>query len=329
MNKKILIISILVVTVSVLGFSLNAQAVRYPVRAVKGIVGYGAGGSTDVVFRAITVDAEKYLGETIAIVNKKGGGGSVAANFVVKSKPDGHTVLLTPTSPLGIYPNLQPSPAYTIDDFIIACSVTLDYFVYVSPVDRPWNSVKELVEAATKNPKTIRFGSPGVTSLGAFGYYSLHDAYPDVKFVRVPLRGHSDIVTAMLRGDVDVASGTFAGYKSQVDAGKLKPLGVTSPTRSKFLPKVSTLKEQGIDVNIVPNIRYVCVPKGTPAEVVKKIAAAFKGMCEDALVIKRINTLNQDLVYNGSAKSLELIKGQSQELIKLIKKMGLTIKKKK
>jgi tripartite-type tricarboxylate transporter receptor subunit TctC len=329
MKKRILGISILSLVVLVLGFSISADAGRYPVRPVKGIVGYGAGGSTDVVFRAITADADKYLGKSIAIVNKKGGGGSVAGNFVAKSKKDGYTLLLTPTSPLGIYPNLQPNPAYTIDDFIICCSVTLDYFVYVSPVDKPWDTVKELVEAAKENPETVRFGSPGVTSLGAFGYYSLHDAIPDVKFVRVPLRGHSDIVAGMLRGDVDVASGTYAGYKAQVDAGKLKPLGVTSPTRNIFLPEVPTLKEQGLDVNIIPNIRYVCVPKGTPADVVKKIEAGFKGMCEDELVKQRIATLNQDLVYNDGAKSLELVKGQSAQFKIIIKKMGLTIKKKK
>ena len=80
---------------------------------------------------------------------------------------------------------------------------------------------------------------------------------------------------------------------------------------------------------MIPNIRYVCVPKGTPAEVVKKIEAAFKGMCEDALVIQRVKTLNQNLQFNGSEKSLELLKGQSSQFRKIIKKMGLTIKKKK
>jgi tripartite-type tricarboxylate transporter receptor subunit TctC len=212
---------------------------------------------------------------------------------------------------------------------MIVCLVTMDPYVYVSPVGTPFNSVKELIEVAKKNPKTIRFGSPGVTSMGAFGYYSLHDAYPDVKFVRVPLRGHSDIVTGMLRGDVEVASGTYAGYKAQVDGGKLKPLGVASPERTWFLPNLPTLKEQGVNVNIVPNMRYVAVPKGTPMEVVKKIEAAFKAMTEDKLVIKRIKTLNQNLVFHGQKKALEFAKNQSAHFKKLIKKMGLTIKKKK
>ena len=318
----------LALVISVLCFPLDAQAASYPVRAVKGIVGYGAGGSTDVVFRAITADAEKYLGKPIAIINKKGAGGSVGANFVVKSKPDGYTMLLTPTSSLAVYTNIQSDPAYTIDEFIVVCSVTLDSFVYSSPVDKPWNSVKELIEAAKKNPNTIRFGSSGVTSHQAFGYYTLHDAYPDVQFVRVPLRGTSDVVAGMLRGDVDVAAGTYAGYKSQVELGKMKVIGI-SPYRSKALPNVSTLEEQGLSAKMIPNIRYVCVPKGTPAEVVKKIEAAFKGMCEDELVIQRVKTLNQNLQYNGSEKSLELLKGQSDQFRKIIKKMGLTIKKKK
>ncbi len=321
--------TVLLVAITVLSLPFYAQAAEYPVRAIKGIVPYGAGGSTDVVFRAITAEAEKFLGQPIAIVNKKGAGGSVGGNFVAKSRPDGYTILLAPTSVVDIYPNLTSEPAYVLGDLIPVCMLTVDPRVFVVRSDLPWKTVKDLVEAAKKSPDTIRFGSPGVTSWGAFGYYALQAVYPDVKFSPVPLRGHSDIVTGMLRGEVEVASGTFAGYKAQVDAGKLKPIGIASDARSKFLPDVPTCKEVGIDMPKAPNVRYVWVPKGTPMKVQKKLEGAFKAMCELPVVIKRIETLNQNLEFRGGEEAMKTAKAESEHFKVLIERFGLKIKKKK
>lgn len=328
MKKNILRLTILFFILTILLLPLLAQAGRYPVRAVKAIVPYGAGGSTDVVFRAIVADAEKYLGKSIAIVNKKGGGGSVGGNYVAKAKPDGYTILLAPTSVVNIYPSLATEPAYRLGDLVPLCVVTIDPRVCVVRAELPWKSVKEMVEDSKKNPETVRFGSPGVTSWGAFGYYALEDL-AGAKFLKVPLRGHSDIVAAMLRGDVDVASGTFAGYKAQVDAGKFRPIGISAEKRSEFLPNVPTYKEQGINMPTDPNVRYVWVQKGVPEEAKAKLEASFKGMCEDALVKKRIRTLNQNLEFHGRDEAWKIAQGETEYFRKLIKQFGLKIKKKK
>ena len=328
MKEKFLRMTTLFFILSIFLLPLFAHAGGYPVRAVKAIVPYGAGGSTDVVFRAITADAEKYLGKSIVIVNKKGGGGSVGGNFAAKAKPDGYTILLAPTSVVNIYPNLASEPAYKLGDLVPLCVVTIDPRVCVVRADAPWKSVKEMVEDSKKKPGTIRFGSPGVTSWGAFGYYALEDL-AGAKFLKVPLRGHSDIVTAMLRGDVDVASATFAGFKAQVDAGKFKAIGICGDKRSEFLPDIPTYKEQGIDMPTDPNVRYVWVRKEIPEEAKTKIEAAFKGMCGDALVKKRIKTLNQNLEFHGRDAAMKIAQAETEYFRKLIKQFGLKIKKKK
>lgn len=325
--KKQLLISLVLALTILLGLPLYAQGADYPVRAIKAVVPYTAGGSTDVVFRAIVAEAEKYLGQPIAVTNIAGGGGSVGGNNVAKSKPDGYTILLAPTSVVNIYPYLAASPAYTLGDLIPVCVVGIDPRVFVVRSDAPWNSVKDMVEAAKKKPETIRFGSPGVTSWGAFGYYSLQGLYPDIKFVEVPLRGHADIVTAMLRGDVDVASATFAGFKAQVDAGKFKAIGVASEARDKFLPNVSTCKEQGVNMPSDPNIRYVWVPKGTPEEVQKKLEIAFKTMCDSPVVIKRVESLDQTVNFHGRAEAMKIAQAEGEYFNNLIKKFGLKAKK--
>jgi tripartite-type tricarboxylate transporter receptor subunit TctC len=327
MKRKILLGFLF--SLMVMGLPLLVQGADYPVRAIKAIVPYSAGGSTDVTFRAMTGEAEKYLGQAIAITNVGGGGGSVGGNQVAKSKPDGYTILLAPTSVVNIYPYLAANPAYTLDDFIPICVVCIDPRVFVVRSDAPWNSVKDLVEAARKKPGTIRFGSPGVTSWGAFGYYALQGLYADVKFVPVPLRGHANIVTGMLRGDVEVASGTFGGYKAQVDAGKLKPIGVAAEKRDPFLANVPTCKEQGVNMPSDPNVRYVWVPKGTPEEAQKKLESAFKAMVESPQVTQRMKKLNQRIDFHGRAEALKIAKAEGVYFSNLIKKFGLKAKAKK
>jgi tripartite-type tricarboxylate transporter receptor subunit TctC len=325
MKKQVL--TILVLVFIILGLPLYAQAADYPVRAIRAVVPYTAGGSTDLVFRAIVAEAEKYLGQPIAVTNIGGGGGSVGGNNVAKSKPDGYTILLAPTSVVNIYPHLAATPAYILGDLIPVCVVGIDPRVFVVPSDAPWNSVKDLVEAARKKPGTIRFGSPGVTSWGAFGYYSLQALYQDVKFVEIPLRGHADIVTAMLRGDVEVASATFAGFKAQVDAKKFKAIGVASETRDKFLPNVPTCKEQGVNMPSDPNVRYVWVPKGTPEEAQKKLESAFKAMCALPEIIKRVEALDQTVNFHGRADAMKIAQAESEYFRNLIAKFGLKAKK--
>jgi tripartite-type tricarboxylate transporter receptor subunit TctC len=183
-----------------------------------------------------------------------------------------------------------------------------------------------MVEYARKNPGTVRFGSPGVTSWGAFGSYSL-EAITGVEFQKVPLRGHSDIVAAMLRGEVDVASATFAGFKPQVDAGKFRAIGVSSDKRSEFLPDVPTYKEQGIEAPTDENIRYVWVRKEVPEKEKIKLEAAFKAMCEDPLVKKRVFTLNQSIEFHGREEAWKIAQKETEFFRKLIDKFGLKAKK--
>lgn len=322
MKRMFLRMTILFFVFFVFMIPLTVYSGPYPVRAVNAVVPYGAGGSTDIVFRAITADAEKYLGKPLVIINKSGGSGSVGANYVAKTKADGYTILLTPNNVISIYPNLSSRPAYTLDDFEVLCVVTVDERVAVVRTDAPWKSMKGMVEDSKKRPGTIRWGSPGVTSWGAFGYYSM-EAKENAKIHRVLLKGTSAIVAAMLRGDVDVASGSYVGFKAQVDIGKFKAIGVAGDKRSVFLPEVPTYKEQGLDIESDYNRRYVCVRKEVPEEAKAKIEAAFKAMTQDPVIKARIKNLNQNLEFHGRPKAYEIAKADSDYFVGLIKKFDL------
>ena len=328
MKKRCLVISVLLVAFMSFGLSLDVQAGGYPVRAVKGIVPYGAGGATDVCFRAIVSDAEKYLGKPIAIVNKKGASGSVGGNYVAKAKPDGYTILLAPNGVVTIYPNMASDPAYSLGDLIPVVMIVKDALMYVSRSDAPWNSVKGLIEAARKSPGDIRFGTPGPGTMGAFGMYTLQMGYPGLKFATVPMGGHSDTVAAMLRGEVDVCTGVTAGFKAQFDAGTLKPIGFSSDRRSPFYPNVPTCWEQGVKIMPIASSRYVWVPRGTPIDVRNKIEKAFMAMCKSPTVAKRIKDSNLTMDLRGQGDAMKNAISEYCKFKQVIDHFGIKIKKK-
>lgn len=327
MNKKHILFFLMFIICSLMILP-QAMAAKYPRRDIRGIVPYPAGGSTDVVFRAIVSEAPKYLdGHTIIIVNKAGGSGSVGGNYVAKTRADGYTILLAPTSVVDIYPNLSNRPAYRLGDLVPVCVVTVDPRICVVTVKRPWHNVEELVDDALKNPDTVRFSSPGITSWGAFGSYCL-SAITGAKFVNVPLEGHADEVAAMLRGDVDVASGTFAGYKPEVEAGQLRAIGVSAKKRISYLPSVPTYNEVGIKTPTAANVRYVWVRKDVPNYVKAELSEAFKKMVEDPKVIARVAKLDQHIEYHGAKEAMRMAKAESAYYENLINEFGLKVKTK-
>jgi tripartite-type tricarboxylate transporter receptor subunit TctC len=329
MKKKRFQLTVFLLAFAFLSWPLNVQSVDYPTRPIKGVVPWGSGGASDVNARALLGGAEKYLKEPIALVNMKGGGGSRGANFVAKSRPDGYTILITSHSCLALYPNIAAAPAYTLDDFTLVCVLGMNPRVFVTRSDAPWNSVKEVIEDARKNPETIRITTSGVTSWGAFTYYGLRDRYPDIKFVPIHMRGTRDSVLAILRGDAHVMAQSYSSSKAQVDAGKFKILGVASETRDKFLTDVPTLKEQGVNFPSDPTIFLVAVPKRTPKEVVRKLEKGMKAIAQSPTTIERAEKLFFNLGFKDQKEATDIIKAASDLYSKLAKKFKLKMKKKK
>jgi tripartite-type tricarboxylate transporter receptor subunit TctC len=326
LGSKILLFTLFL---TVFSLPLSVQAGDYPTRAIKAIVPWGPGSGSDVYARGLTGEAAKYLGQPLAITNMGGAGGTRGANYVAKSKPDGYTVMITSQSCMTIYPNIAAKPAYTLNDFTPICLFGLNPRVFVARSDAPWNSVKEVLEDARKNPGKIRMTTVGITSWGAFAYYGLKDAYPNAEFVPIHLGGTQKSVLAILRGDADVMGGSHGASKAQLDAGKFKAIGVAGETRSKFLPDVPTLKEQGVELRSDFTIFAAAVPKGTPEEAVVKLEQSFRAMCQDPITIERAQKIYFDLDFKGRKEAMEILSADSAKYGRLAKKFDLKIKEKK
>lgn len=248
----------------------DAASDTYPTRAVDFMVPFDAGGSGDLVSRAVAKAAEKPLGESLPVTNKPGANGAVGLKELLAGKADGYTIALAVKSLFAITPLVVDDPdAVVIEDLRIIATLTNEAYVLVVHADSPYQDLASLLDAETVNYATTGVGTGSQLSAGLLFGLAGTDA------VDVPFDGGAPAITALLGKDVDAVSASLAETMPQIDAGELRPLAVFSEERSPFLNDVPTALEMGNDV-VVDQRRFIVVPADTPDEVVGVLTIAFE-----------------------------------------------------
>jgi tripartite-type tricarboxylate transporter receptor subunit TctC len=281
----------LVVATSLCAASALAQ--DFPSRPVTLIVPWPAGGSTDLVMRALATSTEKYLGQPIVIENRPGAAGTLGASAMVNAKPDGYTITQVPITVFR-YPHQAQVGYDPLADLTYIIGISGYTFGVVVRTDAPWKTWAELVAYAKANPGKLSYGTPGANT-------SLHVTMEDIaqrdgiQWVQVPFKGNADNMTALLGGHIQ-ASADATGWGPHVDAGKMRLLVTWGPQRTKRWPDVPTLKELGYD--IVSTSPYgIAGPKGMDPKVLKVLHDAFKKGMEDAGHRQAMEKYDQELLY--------------------------------
>ncbi|WP_309133044.1 tripartite tricarboxylate transporter substrate binding protein [Brevibacterium sp.] len=234
-------------------------------------VGAAAGGSTDLIARAVSEGASKELGQSMPVVNKPGANGALAANEVAAAAPDGYNIATLNASLITITPlAVGEDEAVSIDDFEVITGVSQDDYVLVA---NPDVGVKSLDDIKSSDSK-LSFGTTGVGT-GSQLAQSLLLAELGIDFTEVPFDSGAPAVTATLGNQVNLSTVQLGEAKPHIDAGKLVPIIVFSQERNKFLEDVPTAEEEGYDIP-VSQYRAMVAPKGTPDDVVKKLEDSFK-----------------------------------------------------
>lgn len=284
-------------------------ATDYPNRAITMIVPYPAGGVTDLGARTFADALEKHLKQPVVVINKVGGGTTIGGYAVAFAKPDGYTLGFFPpfTAIPEAYTYFQEAP-YTSKDLRPICSVVETCQSFIVKEDVPWNSLKELVEYARKNPG-MKAGSGGKQTQPHMLLATLN-RIEKTGFVGIPFAGDPQKVSALLGDHISVGLIDYSVAKSLVDAKKLKALAVVTEKRVDFAPNVPTFLELGYPL-IYVSILGVNGPKGLPEEIVHKIDDLVVKICtEQDFQTKNHNTALQ-INYQDSAtyqKSLEKFK---------------------
>ena len=243
----------------------------FPERAVSLLVGQDAGGSTDLIARALSDAASADLKQPVTVLNKAGANGAVAAKELAGAKNDGYTLMIFNGSLAYITPlAVPPDQAVDINNYEVVTGVTQDDYVLVASPKTGFKTVPDIVGA--KRP--IKYATTGVGT-GSQLSQELLFAQAGVQATAVPFNGGQPALTAVLGGQVDVASVQFGEAKAQIEAKKVTPVVTFASKRPTYMPDTPTASEAGYDA-LVQQSRAVVAPKGTPQVVLDRLRAAFQ-----------------------------------------------------
>lgn len=307
------------VAIALMSLTGAAAAGEYPERPVMMMVSYGAGGATDFQARIVTMTAgnEDALGMPIAILNKPGAGGRVGWNwFATQADADGYT-LAAYNVPHFIAQSIKGGVRYSVDSFEPIANWGADPAVFVVAADSPFNSMEDVVNYATENPGKLTFSGAGLFVGHHIAALQIEKA-AGVKMAYIPTKGGgAAAMKAVIAGEVLGGVNNLSDAFRAREAGNVKILGVADLERSDFLPDVPTMMEQGLDVdNASVNFRGVMVPKGTPQEVIDKLAATVPEMFKNSRVASKMkaggspmHVMTRDEVLDMWAKRQETLQG--------------------
>jgi tripartite-type tricarboxylate transporter receptor subunit TctC len=268
-----------------------AEAQGYPSRPIRLVVGFAAGGTTDFMARLLADKLREPLRQAVVVENRTGANGSLGAEFVAKSEPDGYTLYFTTAGVAAVYPHLRANAPYDpIRDFAAVGLVAFNSTMLVVNAGMPVSSATDLAALARQNPGRITIAITGLGSVSHLGV-ELFQAAAGVKFQQVPYRGASPAITDLLGGQLDGLFGDGPTVMAHIAAGRIKALAATSRRRSEIFPDVPTFAEQGFADTVADQWAGVLAPARTPPEIVAKLnAGIFTAMNDREVRAKLVQT---------------------------------------
>ena len=300
----------------------QAQAqTSFPTKSVRIVVGFSAGGSTDVLARILAKGMTEDLGQSFVVENKPGAGSNIAAELVVRSPADGYTLLMiavTNAINQTLYPNLKFDVLKDFSPVGLAAKVPNMLVIYPK---LPINSVKELIEYAKKNPGTLNFASSGAgTSIHMTG--ELFKLKTQLDIPHIAYKGSTPALTDLIGGQVQMMFDNMPTAWPMVQAGKLRALAITSSKRSPAAPDVPTMEESGFPDFDVSSWFGLAAPAGTPKEIVAKLNASMNKVLSHPEIQKRLDDLGATNGAGTVEQFDQFLKSQTESWGVVVKSAG-------
>jgi tripartite-type tricarboxylate transporter receptor subunit TctC len=278
----------------------RAQDKDYPNQPITLIVPWGAGGASDQAARAVARFAPNYLGQQMIVVNKPGAGGAVGMETVIRSKPDGYTLLSASIGSNTLTPAFQANLPFKFDEVTFICRTQLNPAVLVVKAEASWKTLKDLVEDVKKNPGKFMYGTSGIGSMHNWATYKfLKAAGIDMKNVTmIPFNSGKEQVVAMLGGNIHFSYMNLSEPYAQLKAGRLKALAL-APKRMEEVPNVPTFAELGYPQVNIMGWRGVSGPPNLPEGIVKKLEQGMEKLCRDPAWIDMVVKMGDLPAYIG------------------------------
>ena len=246
-------------------------AQELPSRTIRMVVAFPAGGPADFVARLLADKLKSMIGQTVIVENRAGANGAIGAEYVARAEPDGTTLFFTTVGAVAITPHLMAKVPYDpLRDFAPISLVVRNTTILVVKPDMTVASARELAALAARSPGAVAIASTGTGSMPHLAL-ELYQASAGVKFLHVPYRGAAAALTDLLGGQVQGMFADTPVLLSQIQAGKIRPLGAASAERNAALPQVPTLAEQGFPDTSADNWYGLLAPSRTPAPAIAKL----------------------------------------------------------
>jgi tripartite-type tricarboxylate transporter receptor subunit TctC len=269
----------LAITAAVLPATVAAQ--DYPTKPVLFLVPYAAGGGTETMARALGRRLEQRLGKPFVIDNRPGAAGSIAATFVAKSAPDGHTILMATSTTMAINVSIYRTLAYDpVKDLTPVALVADIPFVLVINPALPVRSVGELVELAKRTPGGLAYASNGHGG-GGHLYAELLRSMTGIEMTHVPYKGLAPAFNDVVAGHVPMMFGDFATALPLIRDGKLRALGVSTGERVAAAPEIPALSEAGVPGYVASSWQMVVAPAGTPKPILERLNGELRAILSE------------------------------------------------
>jgi len=297
---------------------LGGSAQAYPDQPIRIVVPFPAGGAVDTLARLLGAEMQGSMGQPVVVENRPGAGGNIAAAYVAHAAPDGYTLFLT-TNGHAISPSLYSKlPFDPVADFEPVTQVVASSLLLVASPKFEAKTLKEMLEIARAKPGKLNYGSTGIGNPLHLTMEMLKSA-AKVDIQMVPFRGDAPLNQALMRGEVQIAVVPLATAKPFVDAGKLRALAVTGPERSKAMPDVPTIAEQGFPGFASTSWQGLFFPAKTPAKIVERVQQEIVKALKNPKVIERLGHFGADPVGSSPGEFGAILKADIARFAKIVK----------
>ena len=314
-----------VLFIAALAFAGAAFGQAYPNRPVKVVVPWPPGQATDLAARIVADRLSQQLGQPFIMENKPGAGGQIGTEQVVKSPPDGYTLLAASSGPISIMPNLQKIPYEPLRDLAPVSLIAAAPFALVTHPSFPANNAKEFIALVRANPDKYTFSSSG-TGATAHLFSELFLSMAQLKARHIPYKGSAPALTDVINGQISYTIETVAATVGHIKAGRLKTFGVTTARRTAALPDTPPLAEAG-DIpgyDVAAWIGYAA-PAGTPREILVRLAAEIQKAVQTPELKERYVTLGMDPVSMPPDEMAAYMKKEHERYGSIIRNANIKI----
>lgn len=317
--KQILVLSLWCLA-ALAGTAAHAQS--FPSKPVRIVIGFPAGGPLDQHARLLSERLSQVLGQSVLIDYKAGAGGTVGAQEVMKSAPDGHTLLLANTGTMVINPALYTRLPYaTLKDFVPVSRTAMQPLALMVNPKVPVNTLKEFIDYARTRPGQINYGSAGNGGISHL-VPEMFKTATGLFMVHIPYRGSAPAFTDLMAGQVQFMAESIPQAASYHKQGKVRALAVTSRERNPALPDIPTVIETGLKGFEVVGFYGFLAPAGTPRDVVQKLSDAFRQVLTTPDIRNRMVAQGADPAYMGADDFARFLAAEMPRWADAVQKSG-------